>query len=94
MQIYLDKVKKLCSNRKLCNGKPRKIRDYCTNFFLPFCTDTKCKIFWGFNIRVESITLRRHNNVTYRIDANTTALLIRAAFDNFLRKSPLFGANT
>ena len=31
---------------------------------------------------------------TYRIDANTTALLIRAALDNFLTKSPLFGANT
>ena len=26
----------------------------------------------------------------YRIDANTTALLIRAALDNFLTKSPLF----
>ena len=31
---------------------------------------------------------------TYRIDANTTALLFRAALDNFLTKSPLFGANT
>ena len=31
---------------------------------------------------------------TYRIDANTTALLIRAAFGIFWLKSPLFGVNT
>ena len=30
---------------------------------------------------------------TYHIDTNTTALLIRVALDNFLTKSPLFGAN-
>ena len=33
-------------------------------------------------------------NWLYRIDANTTALLIRAAFGIFWLKSPLFGANT
>ena len=32
-------------------------------------------------------------NDTYRVDANTTALLIRAACGNFLNKSPLFVAN-
>ena len=31
---------------------------------------------------------------SYRIDANTTALLIRAALGDFLPKSPLFKPNT
>ena len=30
----------------------------------------------------------------YRIDANTTALLITTVLDNFLTKSPVFGTNT
>ena len=37
---------------------------------------------------------RSNYSYIYRIDANTTALLIRAAVANFFNKSPLFGANT
>ena len=39
--------------------------------------------------------MHKNEKATNRIDANTTALLIRAALDIFFfTKSPIFGANT
>ena len=51
------------------------------------CARLKSKINFRFECLIQ-LTLN------YRIDANTTALLIRTALDNFLTKSPLFGTNT
>ena len=48
------------------------------------CARLKSKINFRFECLIQ-LTLN------YRIDANTTALLIRTALDNFLTKSPLFG---
>ena len=38
--------------------------------------------------------MHKNEKATNRIDANTTALLIRAAVASLFNKSPLFGANT